>query len=155
MINFTPPIKASLFISFVYIICFQLFLQSGNYIWLYPANVLFFICSILYIIFLNRRTNSKLNMMALTGKGMKLSLISSLLSFAGATIVFFITYYFLPEAKNSYLVLKSVKESLPLIFANSFLVNLVLGGLGAFLTAGLMNEKNYQTISKPLPSVKN
>lgn len=153
MVNFTPPIKASLIISFIYIICFQLFLQTGSYLWLYPANILFSVCSIVYINFLNRGSNSKFNMLALTGKGMKLSFISALLSIAGAAIIFAVNYYLIPG--GSHAVLKTVNESASLIFANSFLVNLVFGSLGAFLTAGLMNEKNYQSISKPLPSVKN
>ncbi len=119
MINFTPPIKASLLISFVYIICFQLFLQSGNYVWLYPANVLFFVCSAVYIIFLNRRTNSTFNMLVLTSKGMKLSFISSLLSITGAAIIYVIDYYIVPEAKNSYPGFKGINEFVALLFANS------------------------------------
>jgi hypothetical protein len=154
MINFTPPIKASLFISFLYIICFQLFVQSGSYVWLYPANILFFVCSVLYILSLNRTTNSKLNLLVLTGKGIKLSFISSLLSIAGAAVIFMVNYFLLPEAKSAHLAFKSIKDSMALVFANAFMVNIVFGSLGAFLTAGLMNEKNYQGVSKPLPSVK-
>lgn len=92
-------------------------------------------------------------MLALTGKGMKLSFISALLSIAGAAIIFIVNYYLIPG--GSHAAIKTVNESAALIFANAFLVNLVFGSLGAFLTAGLMNEKNYQSISKPLPSVKN
>ena len=154
MINFTPPIKVSLFISLVYLLCFQFFLQSANLAWLYSTNIVFFICSVLYVLFLNKTMSAKFNMLVLTGKGIKLSFISSLISFAGATIIFLLNYYFFSESKPSYTALKNVKEAIAIVFANAFLVNFVFGSLGAFLTAGLMNEKNHEGNSGALRSVK-
>ena len=154
MINFTPPIKASLFVSFVYLVCFQFFLHTGNYAWLYPANIIFFVCSILYILFLNKTSNAKLNMLVLTGKGIRLSFISALISLAGATIVFLLNFYLFAGSRPSQSLFKNAKEAATIIFANSFLVNLVCGGVAAFFTAGLMNEKRYETYSGKLHSLK-
>jgi hypothetical protein len=152
MLNFTPPIKASLFTSIIYLVCFQLFLHSGNYMWLYPANALFFVCAILYVLHLNKLHHSNLSMPALAVKGIGLSFISSLLSLGGAMAMLAVNYYLLQD--NAHLVIKNFRQTIAIVFANSFLVNLVCGSLAAFFTAGLMNEKNYESNSKPLPSVK-
>jgi hypothetical protein len=154
MINFTPPIKASLFVSLVYLVCFQLFLHTANYAWLYPANVMFFLCSVLYILFLNKTSQARLNMLVLTGKGIKLSFISALISLAGATIIFLLNFYFLEGSGSAHSLFKNAEEAVIIIFANSFLINLVCGGLAAFFTAGLMNEKKYETYSGKLHSLK-
>lgn len=155
MVNFTPPIKMSLFISLLYLVCFQFFLQSENYVWLYPANIVFLPCSVLYVLFLDKVSNAKLNMLILTAKGMKLSFMSSLFSFTGAVIIFLLNFYLFPGSIPSHPDFKKTTGSFAIIFTNAFLVNLVLGSLAAFLTAGLMNEKKYEGNSRPLPSVKN
>ncbi len=154
MINFTPPIKASLFVSFIYLVCFQFFLHTGNYAWLYPANAVFFVCAILYVLFLNKTSHARLNMLVLTGKGIRLSFISALISLAGAAIIYLLNFYVFAGSRPSQSVFKHAKEATTIIFANSFLVNLVCGGLAAFFTAGLMNEKKYERYSGRLHSLK-
>lgn len=151
MISFTPPIKASLLISFIYMLCLQLFFHTGSYVWLYPANVCFIICSVLYVQFLNRK-NKTLNMVKLTSKGTLLSFISSLLSVACATIILLVNTYFFPGSKQ--ITGGNGKDLFVMIFANGFLVNFVCGSVAAFITAGLLNERSYGVNSKHLPSVK-
>ncbi len=152
MLNFTPPIKASLFTSIIYLGSFQLFLYSGHFVWLYPANALFSACAILYLLHLNRVHQSNLGMPVLAAKGFGLSFISSLLSFAGAMAILLVNYYIPQSGSNP--GIKNFRQIFAIVFANSFLVNLVCGSLAAFFTAGLMNEKNYESNSKPLPSVR-
>lgn len=154
MINFTPPIKASLFVSLVYLVCFLFFLHTANYVWLYPANAVFFVCAVLYILFLDKTSNAKLNMLVLTAKGIRLSFVSALISLGGATVIYLLNFYLLGGAGSEHTLFKSANEAATIIFANSFLVNLVCGGLAAFFTAGLMNEKKYERYSGKLHSLK-
>lgn len=153
MISFTPPIKASLLITLVYMICFQFFIQYGSYAWLYPANIFFVACSALYMLFLNRK-NKKLDMLTLTGKGARLSFITSILCFAGAAVILLVNIYLFPGFEQVHHRLSNVKGTLALVFANAFVANFVCGSLAAFITAGLMNEKSYTVHSTHLPSVK-
>jgi len=155
MINFTPTIKAALFISLIYLIAFQLFLNSGNHGWLYVVNV-FYACSLVaYVRFLNVSLGTKSNMLQLTRKGLSFSFISSFISLIGATILYLLNNFFFFFTGVSLGAIKNLKEAIAIVFANSFLVNFVLGSLGAFFTAGLMNEKKYQASTRALSSIKN
>lgn len=153
MISFTPPIKTSLLITLVYMICFQLYVQSGNYAWLYPGNVFFVICAVMYMRFLNRK-DKMVNMLTLTAKGTQLSFTSSLLSFAGAAVIFLVNSNLMADTAMIHLNSGTINGAMLMIFANAFLINFVSGSLSAFITAGLMNERNYTMNSKHLSSIK-
>jgi len=152
MISFTPPIKVSLLVAFIHLIGVQFFLQSNSYVWLLPANILFGVTAALYILYLNK-TDASLTMERLAVKGIKLSLLSSLLCIGTVVISILFSVYLIPETLLKYPLFKTGKGLFTFIFTNGFLVNTVCGSVAAFITAGILNERKHHYAGGHLPSV--
>lgn len=160
---FTNNLRAALLTAFVYLICFQLFLSTGYYSFLYAGNVAFCIAVGAFTL-LTQSADTKLFLPALTRKGIGFSFVASMFSFIGCLILSVLNFYLFPDLKNIYVEMmkgesvyagiKNIKWFIGLALINSFFVNIVAGGLAAFFTAGLANEKNYLQNSTTLPSVK-
>lgn len=154
MINFTPPIKASLLVTMVYLVCLQIFLYSGHMLWLLPANIFFIGCCMKYISFLTNKRSRFLNMLTLIEKGMRWSFVTSVICFASAAVLLLVFSNTPFAVQHNSTVIKNLASTTGLIFANGFLANFVCGSLAVFLIAGIKNEKNYSVDAKHLPSVK-
>lgn len=159
----TKTTQRALLIAVIYLVCFQLFLQSGFYSWLYAGNVIFCISIVRYEI-LKHASNPGLSLPALTRNGISLSFIASLFSLLGCFLLSIINYYLYPYPGNEYMNLvngnasafsavKNVYGFLALAVTNSLFINLVCGSLAAFFAAGILNEKKYYSSSQPLRSV--
>lgn len=155
---------ASSIIAFVYIVCFQLFISSGYYFFLYIGNVLFFIGVALFT-FAKRSGVQSQFLPLLTGMGIRFSFFTAIFSLGGCLLLCLLHYYILPYLKtipdfifkpgqwnNQFLNLKWLTG---LSVLNAFIANLVSGSVASLLTAGIANERNYQQNSSVLPSVKN
>jgi hypothetical protein len=148
-------------ISFIYLVCFQLFLSAGSLGWLYTGNLLFFVSSAIHI-FLYQLANPSLCLSGCAKKGIQFSFRSSLIVLAGSTLLLLINGYINAPQQNAAFdlsllfnsVLKNISSFSILLFTNSFLINMVSGSLASLFIAGMMNEKNYFNSSKSLPSVK-
>lgn len=154
MITFTPPIRASLLVTTVYLICFQLFLYSGHMVWMLPANIFFILCCMKYVSFLTNKSRRYLNMLVLIEKGMTWSLITSVISFASAVILLLVysrASFAAPHVSHALIDMTTIRV---LLFSNGLIANFVSGSLAVFLIAGIKNEKNYSPRTKHLPSVK-
>lgn len=152
MISFTPPIKASLFITLTYLICFQFFLHTGQVLWLYPGNICFIACAVLYVRFLVKH-NPKFTMTKLTERSSRLIFKSSIFCFFGALVIFLINVNLLQDSKQAAISF-GTKAAFLLVFTNALLVNCVGGSVASFITAGLLNEKDHVPGTKHLSSVK-
>lgn len=148
--------------AFVYIICFQLFLSSGYYAFLYAGNITFFIAVAVFTFSKHASVPSQFFPL-LTGKGIRFSFTASLFSLAGCFILSLVNFYFFPELKsapdyffksNQHPAIGNANWVIGLAIVNAFIANMVAGGLASFFTAGIANEKNYQQNSTVLPSVK-
>jgi hypothetical protein len=156
--------KNALLISLIYLLCFQVFLQSGYYGWLYAGNVLFCAGMVLYTI-RHQAAHPALSLPVITGKSIRFSLVASLIALAGSLLLCMFNYYLFPHQQMEYSNLlkgnlsvyagiRSIADFVTLAFTNSFPINLVGGSLVSFFIAGIVNEKNQFNSSQPLSSVK-
>lgn len=154
MITFTPPIKASLLVTLVYLIFFQIFLYTGHMAWMLPANVFFILCCMKYVSFLASKSRRYLNMLILIEKGMAWSFVTSIISFVSAVVLLFVYNQSPFAVQHTSPASQDLALTTGLIFTNGFLANFVCGSLAVLLIAGIKNEKNYTGETKHLPSVK-
>ncbi len=154
MITFTPPIKASLLVTAIYVVCFQFFLYSGHMMWMLPANIFFIGCCMKYVSFLSGKKGRYINMLTLIQKGMGWSFITAAICFASAVILLYLysSSPFAPQHSLSFV--NNMESTLMLLFCNGFIANFVSGSLAVFLIAGIKNERSYSPHSQYLPSVK-
>lgn len=151
MINFIPPVKVSLLVTIVYLICFQIFLHTGHFSLMLPANIFFILCCMRYVSFLTGKTKRQFNMMRLLEKGVGFCLISSLFSFISAIVLLLVHLFIQPSSVH----VENPGSVIGLIFANGFLANFVCGSLAVFFVAGIMNERRYSSVkTRHLSSVK-
>ncbi len=148
----------------MYLVCFQLFLQSGSRGWLYTGNLLFSV-SIAWFCIAKQVATSVIPMPALTGYGIRISFRAAMVALTGALLLTAFNYYLFPYTggqvvnlvngnNNSAGAAKAGTGFFLMLFTNSLPVNFVCGSLFAFFTAGIINERNYISASRHLSSVK-
>lgn len=156
--------KSALLISFIYLLCFQVFLQSGSYVWLYAGNIFFCAGMMLYTTRI-QAAHPALSLPVVTGKSIRFSVVASSIALAGSLLLCMFNYYLFPHQQmeysnlikgnlSHYAGIRSIADFATLAFTNSFFINLVGGSLVSFFILGIVNEKNQFNSSQPLSSVK-
>jgi len=151
-----------LIIACVYLVFFQIFLHSPKYLWLCLGNASLFLIIVAFAFFTEQNRTRRLGFSDLLRKGIQVSFRAALAAFAGAILLSALNFYITPlHTPGSFFAgmvsgasaAAGWKSLASALFTNALLVNFVCGILAAFFAAGLINERNYNNSSGPLPSV--